>query len=202
MKNKKSDQTTYIGIILASASPRRKMLLQQAGLEFKIVTSGIEELQADGDIPGKYAAGLSRAKALAVCENFENAWVIGADSIVVIDGQILEKPDDRVHAKQMLSMLSGRTHIVITGYTIACHARNHLFTDIVETGVTFKKLNKAEIDWYTRTPEPYDKAGGYAIQGTGAFIVKSISGSYTNVVGLPVCEVVEHLYANGVVDRD
>ena len=127
--------------------------------------------------------------------------MIGADSIVVIDGRILEKPTDPPDAVQMLTMLSGRTHTVITGYTIACRTREHLFTDTVETGVTFKKLDETEIEWYTGTSEPYDKAGGYAIQGIGAFMVKSICGSYTNVVGLPVCEVIEHLYANGIVTR-
>jgi len=201
MKNRINEKDEYTGIILASASPRRKRLLMQAGLEFKIVSSGIDEAPEPGETPKQYAARLSRDKALAVCGNYKKAWVIGADSIVVIDGRILEKPKDRADAIKMLFRLSGRAHIVITGYTIACRAKDHLFTDTVETEVRFKRLDEAEIDWYVHTREPYDKAGGYAIQGIGAFMVQSICGSYTNVVGLPVCEVVDHLYKHGVVRR-
>ncbi|MFO7860566.1 MAG: Maf family protein, partial [Desulfosalsimonas sp.] len=127
------------------------------------------------------------------------AWVIGADSIVVIDGLILNKPGSAAGAGQMLWRLSGRTHRVITGYSIWCESRKHRHSDACITEVTFKELTEDEINWYTQTPEPWDKAGGYAIQGIAAFMVKSINGSYTNVVGLPMCEIVEHLTQHGAI---
>ena len=121
------------------------------------------------------------------------------DTVVVIDGKILGKPSSKKDARAMLRRLSGRTHQVHTGYAVRCDGRNKRFCEAVCTDVRFKTLNNAEIEWYVSSGEPFDKAGAYAIQGIGTFLVKSINGSYTNVVGLPVCEVIELLIREKVV---
>jgi septum formation protein len=146
-----------------------------------------------------YAKELAIAKAVDVAKYRPDSWVIGADTIVLIDGLILGKPESRQHAVEMLGRLSGQTHQVITGYCICNHSMDKLIADSVNTDVTFKTLSRQEIEWYTSTSEPFDKAGSYAIQGMGTFIVRKIKGSYSNVVGLPVCEVIEHLIREGVV---
>lgn len=120
---------------------------------------------------------------------------------MVIDDTIINKPASRADAYKILSSLSGRTHRVITGYSIQCLEKEHFHSHACITEVTFKNLSGAEIHWYLDTPEPWDKAGSYAIQGIGAFMVSKINGSWTNVVGLPVCEVVEHLIKYGVISR-
>jgi septum formation protein len=125
--------------------------------------------------------------------------VIGADTIVLIENMILGKPDSKDDARNMLKLLSGKTHQVLTGYAIVCRSKGRSVADTVTTQVLFKNLTEAEIEWYIHTHEPLDKAGAYAIQGLGTFIVKSVTGSYTNVVGLPVCEIVEHLIKAGVI---
>ena len=186
-------------LILASKSPRRSCLLAQAGLEFDVIPSEIDESSVPMDHPDQYVRALSQTKAEDVCARFPDRWVIGADTIVQINGRILGKPADNATARTMLEQLSGQTHQVFTGYTIACFARCKKFTDVVSTDVTFKKLTRDEIEWYISTQEPFDKAGAYAIQGLGTFLVKRINGSYTNVVGLPVCEVIEHLIKAGVI---
>ena len=188
-------------IVLASESPRRRRLLEQAQIEFCVVPSGIDEDATSGPDPESHAQILAAAKAEAVARQYPEAWVIGADSIVVIDHRILNKPRSAAEARQMLARLSGRTHRVITGYSIWCANRAHRYSNACITGVTFKELTADEINWYLETPEPWDKAGGYAIQGIAAFMVKSIQGSYTNVVGLPVCEVVQHLIDHGAINR-
>lgn len=188
-------------IILASESPRRKRLLEQARIEFCVVPSGIDETAIKTREPVRYAKALAEEKARAVSEKYPGAWVIGADSIVVIENRILNKPESEQDAYKMLSRLSGRTHRVITGYSIVCASGTHSHTDACITRVTFKDLTDTEIKWYLQTPEPWDKAGAYAVQGTGAFMVKHIQGSYTNVVGLPVCEVVDYLFKQGIIDR-
>lgn len=187
-------------IILASESPRRKLLLQQAGIEFIVVPSGIDEASINIQTPVKHARALAEAKAAAVSQNCPDAWVIGADSIVVVDDAILNKPESEKDAYMMLSRLSGRTHRVVTGYSIICRTLEHFHSDACITQVTFKALSESEIRWYLQTPEPWDKAGAYAIQGTAAFMVRQIQGSYTNVVGLPVCEVVDHMLQAGAID--
>ncbi|MCF8027424.1 MAG: Maf family protein [Desulfobacteraceae bacterium] len=188
-------------IVLASASPRRRRLLGQAQIAFCVVPSGIDEDAIRGPEPETHAQILAAAKAEAVAKQYPDAWVIGADSIVVIDGLILNKPGSAAGAGQMLRRLSGRTHRVITGYSIWCENRGHRHSNACITEVTFKLLTEDEINWYTQTPEPRDKAGGYAIQGIAAFMVKSINGSYTNVVGLPMCEIVGHLTRHGAIGQ-
>ena len=187
-------------LILASKSPRRSELLKQAGLAFSVIPSDFDESTVALSNPDSYVITLAESKALDISEKHPSAWVIGADTIVLIDSIILGKPDSIEDARDMLRRLSGKTHQVLTGYCISCKAKGRFFSETVKTNVHFKKLNEAEIEWYLQTGEPFDKAGAYAIQGIGTFLVKSISGSYTNVVGLPVCEVLEHLIREGVVD--
>lgn len=186
-------------IILASKSPRRRYLLTQAGLVFSVIPSGVDESAISVSSPALYAKELAVAKALDVSEKYPDSWVIAADTIVLIDGLILGKPDSRDHAREMLYRLSGQTHQVITGYCVSHKASEKCIINSVKTDVTFKKLSEKEIEWYIHTDEPFDKAGSYAIQGLGTFLVHSIHGSYTNVVGLPVCEVIECLIHEGVV---
>jgi len=186
-------------IILASQSPRRKYLLTQAGLEFDVLPSHIDENALPMDQPGPYTCALSRLKAKEISLLHRNSWVIAADTIVVIEDEILGKPDDLEQARHMLYRLSGQTHQVYTGYTICCDTGKKAITDSVCTDVIFKRLSDEEIEWYISTGEPFDKAGAYAIQGLGTFLVKRINGSYTNVVGLPVCEVIEYLIREKVV---
>jgi septum formation protein len=195
MKNANKNST----IILASKSPRRKYLLSRAGLTFTVVPSAFDESTISLSSPALYARVLAESKAREVSEKYPEAWVIGADTIVLIDGLVLGKPGSIDEARSMLYRLSGQTHQVLTGYCICCRSADRFFSETVKTDVTFKKLTEEEIEWYIHTDEPFDKAGAYAVQGLGTFLVKSIHGSYTNVVGLPVCEVIEFLIREGVV---
>ncbi len=185
-------------LILASKSPRRSYLLDQAGLTFTVIPSSFDENSVSLSKPETYVKVLAEAKADDVAKSYPESWVIGADTIVVIDGIILGKPDSREQARTMLKRLSGKTHQVYTGYCICCRAKERIFSNTVKTDVLFKNLADNEIEWYINTSEPFDKAGAYAIQGLGTFIVKSIKGSYTNVVGLPVCEVIEFLIEESI----
>jgi septum formation protein len=186
-------------LILASKSPRRRYLLSQAGLQFEVIPSGFDEGSVPFTDPAGYVSTLSRAKADDIARRHPQSWIIGADTIVLMDGEVLGKPKGREAARQMLKRLSGRTHQVFTGYTICCHSLNRRFTEVICTDVTFKGLSPDEVEWYIHTDEPFDKAGAYAIQGLGTFLVRRINGSYTNVVGLPVCEVIEQLIREGVL---
>jgi len=186
-------------LILASGSPRRSHLLTQAGLEFEVIPSTIDESRFALSAPENYVQVLAKAKAVDIARKYPASWVIGADTIVLIDQTILGKPCSKEHARAMLQQLNGRTHQVLTGYCICCESRQVLFSETVTTSVFFKQLNEDEIDWYIGSAEPFDKAGAYAIQGLGTFLVRAINGSYTNVVGLPVCEVIEFLIKQGVI---
>lgn len=195
MKNSNDDPL----LILASRSPRRRYLLEQAGLSFSVIPSSIDETSVPISSPASYVRVLSEAKAHNVSENYPKKWVIGADTIVLKDQAILGKPRSRAEARTMLKQLSGQTHQVFTGYSICCKDKRRKFSETVKTEVLFKNLTDQEIEWYIHTGEPFDKAGAYAIQGLGTFLVKRINGSYTNVVGLPVCEVIEFLIKEGVL---
>ena len=188
-------------LILASGSPRRRYLLEQAGLTFRVVPSTVDESSVPADQPENQARILAEAKAKEVAQLYPKSWVIGADTLVLIGDAVLGKPDTEAEARQMLQRLSNATHRVLTGYCVCCKATERSFSETVETKVMFKTLSEAEIDWYLSTGEPFDKAGAYAVQGLGSFLVKRIEGSYTNVVGLPVCEVIEYLLREGVVER-
>ena len=191
---------TATQLILASQSPRRRYLLEQAGLTFAVIPSSLDEDSIQLASPADYVKILAEAKADAVARQYPDSWVIGADTIVVtIDKAILGKPGNPREARQMLKQLSGQSHFVYTGYAIVCKNKRSSISDAVMTDVQFKDLTDDEIDWYIQTGEPFDKAGAYAIQGMGTFLVRRINGSYTNVVGLPVCEVIESLIRMGVV---
>ncbi len=186
-------------LILASQSPRREYLLKQAGLHFSVIPSQVDEDAFELTNPGDYVKTLARAKAEDVACQYPDSWVIGADTIVTIGQSILGKPENLEDAKAMLRRLSGQSHAVFTGYAIVNHGAAQCVCETIETSVEFKSLSKAEIDWYTQSDEPFDKAGAYAIQGLGTFLVRRIEGSYTNVVGLPVCEVIETLLGLGAI---
>jgi len=188
-------------IILASQSPRRKQLLEQAGVTFIIVPAHIDETPFLKNPPADAVSASAKAKSNQVSNQYPDHWIIAADTIVVINNTILGKPDSKEHAREMLQTLSGKVHEVFTGYSICCLKKNKTFSGIVKTHVRFKALQFDEIEWYLQTDEPYDKAGAYAIQGIGAFIVQSIDGSYTNVVGLPVCEVMDILIKQKILSR-
>lgn len=187
------------GLILASKSPRRCYLLEQAGIEFSVIPSSFDENSIKLSSPDIYVRQLAESKAGDISEQYPDSWVIGADTIVLIDGTILGKPGSSTEARTMLKSLSGKTHQVLTGYCICCHRIGRLFSETVKTEVRFKKLTEKEIDWYINSGEPFDKAGAYGIQGIGMFLVRRINGSYTNVVGLPVCEIVEYLIKENVL---
>lgn len=188
-------------LILASTSPRRKDLLSRLGVRFDIVPSTVEEFGLNGETPQARVCRLALDKARDVAAGYPDCWVLGADTIVVIDGEILGKPYDRDDAKAMLARLVLRTHEVYTGYALI----NLRFPEKqtvrwVRSGVVIRGLSSEEIEGYVNTGEPMDKAGAYAIQGIGSGIVQSVSGSYTNVVGLPLCEVAMDLKELGIFD--
>jgi septum formation protein len=187
-------------IILASESPRRRYLLSRAGLSFTVVPSQIDETRIPLSSPRDYVKTLAEKKAGAVSPKHPDSWVIGADTIVTVKDTILGKPDSLSEARSMLKRLSGEKHQVFTGYCICCHSAKHRISDAVSTDVYFKDLTAEEIEWYIHTAEPFDKAGAYAIQGLGSFLVTRINGSYTNVVGLPVCEVIEFFIRRGIIE--
>jgi len=179
--------------ILASVSPRRQELLRSVGMKFKIIPAHVNEEYLDGESPRQHVRRLSRNKTMAIAQKNPDAWVLGADTIVVIDDLILGKPKNKKQAREMLERLSGREHNVFTGFTLA-HVTTKVYkTKVVQSAVRFKKISPEEMKWYVNCDEPYDKAGGYAVQGKGASFIKSIRGSYTNVIGLPLCEVLEEL---------
>lgn len=174
-------------MILASASPRRKELLSIIEKDFKIIPADIEEILPEG-IPAEQAAEfLSVQKAKAVYEKHPDDTVIGCDTAVICEGEILGKPKDSLDAKRMLSLLSGKTHKVITGCAIFKNGKSLSFSET--TKVTFFSLSEKEIDDYIATNEPFDKAGAYGIQGYGSLLVEKIEGDYFNVVGLPVAKL-------------
>jgi septum formation protein len=198
----KANQAKYITrkpIILASKSPRRKELLEQAGVDFEILVSNIDEKAIPLSSPRNYVKDLSRIKAEHIAKTHPDHFVIGADTIVAVDDLILGKPQSLEESMEMLKRLSNRSHYVFTGFTISCPQKKVSITKAVETKVIFKELSRGEIQWYAATDEPYDKAGGYGIQGIGAFLVRKIEGSYSNVVGLPLCELMETLTALGII---
>jgi septum formation protein len=174
-------------LLLASQSPRRRQLLESIGLSFKILDIDVEELPTKTKIKAAlFVCKNAEKKALAGLEKAkETEIVIGADTIVTIKNQILGKPKDLEEAYRFLSLLSGKTHKVFTGISLASKSlgtRKNF--DCSE--VTFKKLSKSEISAYLSTKEPYDKAGAYAIQGLGSILIKNIKGSYTNIMGFPI----------------
>ncbi|NPV05463.1 MAG: septum formation inhibitor Maf [Syntrophaceae bacterium] len=187
-------------LILASASPRRREMLRMLGVAFTVLHSDVDENPLAGESPEAYALRLSEAKARAVAAVRPGRWVLGADTIVTIDGELLGKPRTPDEARCMIRRLSGRAHTVITAFTLFNSERAEPVRRAVSSVVLFKEVPEDELEWYVATDEPYDKAGGYAVQGKAAVLVSEVRGSWTNVVGLPLCEVVEALKGLGLVD--
>jgi len=173
-------------LVLVSQSPRRRELLERAGFRFTAAVSGLEELRDPGEAPEAYAMRLARDKAEAVRLRPGQA-ALGADTVVVVDGQVLEKPADAADARHMLELLSGRCHLVITG--ICLRTPSETLVEAESTRVYFRELSREEIEEYVATGEPMDKAGGYAIQGFASKFIYRIEGCYFNVVGLPVARL-------------
>ena len=179
-------------LILASQSPRRRELLRAAGIAFRVVVPDVEEGWSSA-ARGRYA-DLVRRAALAKASEVagrERGLVLGADTVVVCEGEILGKPADEGDARRMLRKLSGRRHGVYTGVALVKGSRR--LVGYERTEVAFRELSKKQIDWYVSTGEPMDKAGSYAIQGTGAALVRAVRGCYTNVIGLPLPKVFDLL---------
>jgi len=178
-------------LVLASASPRRSELLRSVGLDFEIIPADIDESVLPGEEPSDYVARLSRRKAAVVAAGTSDAIVVAADTTVDVDGQILEKPVDEDDARRMLGLLSGRSHLVHTGVTVARLPETRApgaATMVVESAVTFVELTDRGVEWYLSTGEHLGKAGAYGIQGAAAAFVERIDGSVTNVIGLPLVE--------------
>ena len=182
-------------ILLASASPRRKQLLESAGLSLQIEAADIDETRHPDELPVDFVQRMAREKARSVAAKHKQTdnTILAADTIVVHAGEILGKPHDIEDAKRMLRLLSGDVHSVYTGVCVIDQANDREQVFFCETKVHFCELSEAQIDWYIGTGEPMDKAGSYGIQGKAACFVKEIQGSYTNVVGLPLCETLEAL---------
>ena len=174
-------------VILASQSPRRKELLQLICDNFRIIPSDCEEKIPQDILPEMIAEYLSNLKCRCIAEIYDNSLVIGCDTVVICDGVVLGKPVDEKDAGRMLSILSGKTHKVITGCTLAINKKYMSFS--VETKVKFRNITDEQIAAYIATGEPMDKAGAYGIQGVGSLLVEKIDGDYFNVVGLPVSEL-------------
>lgn len=185
-------------IILASASPRRKELLKQIGLKFTTEPSQFEEEIKPGMKPEKLVKQLSLKKCQIVASRHTNAIVISADTLVVLEGKILGKPRTSENARRMLRSLSGKTHSVITGFTIIDAQSSQSVTRVIKTKVYLKRMEKKEIKAYVKTGEPLDKAGAYGIQELGGIFVEKIEGDYFNVVGLPLFALAEELEKFGI----
>ncbi len=191
-------------IVLASASPRRRRMFEDIGIRFEVRPSGIDEVVLPGEQPAVFARRAAAEKAADVAgkikrEEARSPWIVGADTVVVLDGEILFKPRDEDDSARMLGLLSGRTHTVITGWAVGTH-EGPWRVQHAETAVTFHALTEEEIEGYARTGEGRDKAGAYAIQGLGTYLVDRIEGNYFNVVGLPVSHVVRALIELGALE--
>jgi len=175
--------------VLASGSPRRRELLAGIGLPFEVIVSDLEEKREDGEPVDAYVKRLAIDKAASVAERAPDAWILAADTVVYLDGIVLEKPLSRSDAIRMLSTIAGREHTVFTGVTLRHASRDYTDTSVTASKVRMIPLSAREIEWYVDTGEPMDKAGAYAIQGIGAMFIESVDGNYSNVVGLPLSEV-------------
>jgi septum formation protein len=173
-------------VILASASPRRRELLTLAGIRHEVWPANIDESYKLGETPREHAERLAREKAATI--DAPHAVVVGSDTIVVVDGDVLGKPRDRAHAADMLRRLSGRSHLVMTGVAVRWEGR--MVSELVEVGVTFRALSEDDVQRYIDTGEPMDKAGAYGIQGFGATIVDRVDGDYFAVMGLSLARLV------------
>lgn len=183
-------------VVLASQSPRRRELLALVGIPHTVRPADIDESYLAGEQPGGHAERLAREKAAAIAREWPDALVIGSDTIVVVDGDVLGKPRDEAHAAEMLRRLAGRSHVVMTA--VAVQWRGVVRSSVEEVVVTFHPLSADDIAAYVATREPMDKAGAYGIQGYGAAIVARVDGDYFAVMGLPLQRLVRLMAALGV----
>jgi septum formation protein len=190
---------TLASLILASGSPRRRQFLTDLGLDFTLASADLDETIQAGELPGELVCRLADEKAAVVAAGNPGSWVIGADTVVVLGGEILGKPDNPAGALAMLKRLAGRTHQVWTGVSILRWSDRSSRTFAVCTEVTFAEVADSVLSAYVATGEPLDKAGSYGIQGHGVFLVSAINGSYSNVVGLPLPELLGQLLELGVI---
>lgn len=190
-------------LVLASASPRRREILQNLGLRFSVQPADIDERRAPSEAPMAYVTRLSREKAAAVARALHSEVpiaVLGADTTVVIDEQVLEKPADHAESERMLRMLRGREHVVHTGVCVHLWPEAQLFEQVVSTRVRFRAFDDETLRRYVASGEGMDKAGSYGIQELGQALVSEVHGSYSNVVGLPAAETLELLLASSVLE--
>ncbi len=186
-------------LVLASESTRRIDILRTLGVSFSIIPPDVDEKRRTYESPKDYVLRVSHDKAQKVGDLFPEKWVIGADTVVVYKGRVLGKPKTEGDAHAMLKRLRGNWHKVFTGYCVLNVSKGIIYQDVAETKVFIKDLTDEEIEKYIKTSEPFDKAGSYAVQGKGGYMVKEIRGSYSNVVGLPICEITEVLLSLGVL---
>ncbi|MGH9898419.1 MAG: Maf family protein [Pyrinomonadaceae bacterium] len=186
-------------LILASASPRRAEILRSIGFDFRIHPVNIDETALDNEEPLDYVRRVAKAKAEAAAKIFPDLTVLGADTIVVIDGEILGKPRDIDDARSMIQKLGGKTHDVITSIALVRPGRSDILIAYELTRVRFALMSSEEIDWYLSTGESMDKAGGYGVQGYGKIFIEAIEGDYWNVVGLPVRLLIKCLAVRSTV---
>jgi septum formation protein len=186
-------------LVLASISPRRKAILEQVGIPFETAGSIIEETLYREAQPADIACHIAKQKVESIEQTYRNRWILGADTIVVINTTIFGKPKNPEECYDMLINLKGKTHEVFTGFCIHDPGKKRVHLEAVMTKVKIKELGNTEIEAYINTGEPFGKAGAYAIQGIGSFMIEKIYGSYTNVVGLPLFEVVNALVRCGAL---
>jgi len=191
--------TTCKPLILASASPRRQQFLADLGLTFTALAADIDETPLDNEEPDTFAQRMAEEKAEVIAQQHPASWVIGADTVVTLEGRILGKPDDAAHALEILRNLQGKTHQVITGLSISCIQENRVDTLSKSTEVSFASFSDAILSAYIATGEPMDKAGAYGVQGKGGFLVRSIIGSCSNVIGLPINTCISLLLRHNVI---
>lgn len=185
------DELNREKLILASRSPRRAEILQAVAWDFEAITAGIDESLLPGEDAVRYVKRLAVTKAEAVAANVQSGLVLGADTTVVVEGEILGQPGDADNARRMLSLLSGKWHEVITGVALVRAESKRSVVDHVVTRVRFSEMSDEEIAWYAASGEPFDKAGAYAIQGLASLFVEEVDGEYFNIVGLPIRKVYE-----------
>ena len=191
--------STLKPLILASNSPRRKQFLEEAGLDFEVNVAHIDEMVLAEEKPEIYVKRMAETKGRAVGIKARDKWIVAADTIVVIDGKILGKPDDIEDAVEMLLLLAGREHQVMTSFYLGNVVENVGMVQVVTTKVLFAGFSRQVAEGYVATGEPMDKAGAYGIQGIGGSLVESISGSYSNVVGLPMVELLQCLARQSII---
>lgn len=190
---------TQGSLVLASNSPRRREYFRDLGLTFAVHSADIDERVDGEEDPDAFVRRMAREKAVAVRHLFPESWIVAADTVVCLGRTIMGKPINTEEAVAMLMSLAGREHIVRTGYCLACAKENVLVVGSVATSVWFSDFSSEVAMAYAATGEPFDKAGGYGIQGKGAFLVEKIEGSYSNVVGMPLYEVLREMLQRGVI---